>query len=65
MKEYLKEADENDLLILYEWTNDLEVRKNSFSDKKITLEEHKKWFFDKLKSLKTDMYIYIYMMVYQ
>ncbi len=60
MKNYLREADENDLIILYEWTNDSEVRKNSFSDKKIAFEEHKKWFFDKLKSVKTDMYVYIY-----
>lgn len=59
MKDYLRVADKNDLIILYEWTNDPEVRKNSFSDKKITLEEHNKWFYNKLKSKKTDRYIYI------
>ena len=58
MKDYLRVADKNDLIILYEWTNDPEVRKNSFSDKKITLEEHNKWFYNKLKSKKTDIYIY-------
>lgn len=60
MEEYLRFANENDLLMLYEWANDQQVRQNSFSANKITLDEHKKWFYDKLKSDKTDMYIYIY-----
>lgn len=59
MEEYLRFANENDLLMLYEWANDQQVRQNSFSANKITLDEHKKWFYDKLKSDKTDMYIYI------
>lgn len=60
MEEYLRFANENDLLMLYEWANDQKVRQNSFSTNKIKLDEHKRWFYDKLKSDKTDMYIYIY-----
>lgn len=60
MKEYLRAANENDMLMLYEWANDQKVRQNSFSTNKITLDEHKKWFYDKLRSDKTDMYIYMY-----
>lgn len=60
MEEYLRVANENDVLMIYEWANDAEVRQNSFSSKTISLDEHKKWFYDKLKSDKTDMYIYVY-----
>lgn len=60
MEGYLRNVSEDDVLLLYEWANDHDVRKNSFSTKRIPLHEHKKWFFDKLKTNKTDMYIYMY-----
>ncbi len=43
--------------MLYEWANDFECRKNAFSTEKISIEEHEKWFLEKVNSLKTDIFI--------
>lgn len=57
MNIYLKKASEKDCDLLYNWSNDELVRKNSFNENKIENEEHKKWFFDKISS--NDYIIYI------
>ena len=44
MKEYLREATKDDVDLLFKWTNDPAVRKNSFSSEKITYEEHTSWY---------------------
>lgn len=46
----LKPASENDLMCLFELSNDDLVRKNSFQSNKINLEDHKKWFIGKLNN---------------
>lgn len=59
MKEYkLVKANEDDCELLYRWTNEEEVRKNSFNTDKINYEDHVKWFMGKLNSLETFIYIF-------
>lgn len=59
MKGYLRKADENDMDLLFHWANESMVRKNSFSSKEISYEEHKKWYKNLLS--RTDCIQYIYM----
>ena len=40
----------NDLFLIYNWRNEKKVIKNSLSKKKITLNEHKTWFNQIMKS---------------
>ena len=47
----LRPAHENDCRLLWEWANDQEVRKASFSSTPIPWEEHKIWFAGKMKNL--------------
>lgn len=44
MKIYLRDVTEQDRDLLFQWANDEAVRKNSFSSKEITQEEHGRWF---------------------
>lgn len=60
MNEILRLATEDDIMLLYNWVNDYAVRASSFSNKKIMLEEHRKWFKDKINSEKSDIYIFIW-----
>lgn len=55
---YLKSASAEDLELLYIWANDDTVRENSFESSKITMEEHRAWFENKLQSDSCDMFIY-------
>lgn len=57
-KFYLKKAKEDDLLLLYEWANDKDVRNNSFSTSPVSLGTHKEWFYKKLNSVCCDIFIY-------
>ena len=43
-----KKADENDVMLVYNWSNDALVRKNSYNSDPIVLENHKKWFTSKI-----------------
>jgi UDP-2,4-diacetamido-2,4,6-trideoxy-beta-L-altropyranose hydrolase len=45
----LSPARPEDMMILFEWTNDPAVRENSFSQSPIPLEVHKIWFENKIK----------------
>lgn len=56
-KAVLREATENDVDIIYNWANDDEVRKNSFSTEKIAYEDHIKWYENALKSDNVKIYI--------
>lgn len=56
---YLREATEDDILLLYHWANDKEVRKNSFQTHTISIDEHKKWFENKIKSVNCNIYIFM------
>lgn len=43
-------AKEIDCLLYFKWANDPLVRKNAFNPEKIDLEDHKKWFSNKISS---------------
>jgi spore coat polysaccharide biosynthesis protein SpsF len=45
-----RKADIKDLILYFDWANDEEVRKNSYSQEKISLENHTYWFEKKVKS---------------
>lgn len=45
----IRPAKEEDLIPIYNLSNDNLVRKNSFKTEKIKLTDHKKWFIKKLK----------------
>ena len=40
----IRDITQKDSKDLFEWRNDFGSRKMSFENKKITLEEHEKWF---------------------
>lgn len=46
----LRPATMDDCLLLFQWANDSEVRKNSFHSEEIKLAEHEAWFNNKLNS---------------
>ncbi len=50
-------AKSSDMLDLFELANDDDVRKNSFNQEKIEIENHKKWFFEKLNDKNCVFYI--------
>lgn len=58
MDEKLVVATLDDMDLLYEWANDEEVRKNSFSTEKILYENHVKWFHRLLERDNCRQYIY-------
>lgn len=41
---YLRNSNSNDSNIIFKWSNEPYVRNNSFSKKKISKQEHHKWF---------------------
>lgn len=47
----------SDKLLLLEWSNDEDTRKNSFNSDIITIDAHEKWFINKINS--KDSYYYI------
>ena len=46
----IRDINHNDLQDLFVWRNNYESRKMSFETKKITLEEHQKWFRESIKN---------------
>ena len=40
--------NESDMRLIFDWSNDDEVRKNSFSSEKIKFEDHQRWFQKKI-----------------
>lgn len=53
----LREATERDCSLFFQWANDDQVRKNSFSPQKIELENHITWFNSKLKSEQSKLFV--------
>jgi len=53
----LRLAKKEDCFDYFQWINDPKVRKNSFISRKIKLNEHKKWFYKKIKNKKSKLYI--------
>ena len=57
MEFYLRKAGWGDADLLFAWANDKDVRKNSFSERQITYEEHKSWFRKKILDRDTQVYL--------
>ncbi|MHC2990957.1 glycosyltransferase [Pontibacter sp. HJ8] len=53
----LREASPDDLLLLFEWANDPEVRSRSFNPEPIPLENHTRWFQARLENPDTKIYL--------
>ena len=53
----LNRISEKDCELLFNWANDGDVRKNSFSSDKVLYEDHVKWFNNKIKSDKCIIFI--------
>lgn len=53
----LRQATEEDLLLVYEWNNAPEVRRQSFNSEPIPLANHQAWFRARLADKKTPIYI--------
>lgn len=54
---YLRQANSEDMLFLFDLANDPSSRANSFSTQPISLEEHERWFASKLA--EPNSYIFI------
>ncbi len=59
MKGYLRQANKDDMDLLFEWANEESVRRNSFSMRTISYEEHQRWFTQILAKTDCKQYIYI------
>ena len=57
-KEYLREAVEGDMSLLFKWVNDPLTRASAFHTKEISYEEHKKWFRSMMNDNDVLQYIY-------
>lgn len=55
-----RKAVEEDVMLVYEWANDPLVRQNSYDTKPILLEQHKKWFSNKIRDKNTLFIIALY-----
>ena len=44
-----RKANENDMMLYFNWTNDTSVRENSYQSEPISLENHQNWFYKKIK----------------
>lgn len=55
----LRQAEKADVNLIFEWANEKECRRNSFSSEKIEYQDHVQWFKDALES--DDLYLYILM----
>jgi len=53
----LREATSEDMQLLFEWTNDPEVRAQSFCSDPISLDTHQRWFSEKLKCANAQIWI--------
>lgn len=54
----IRKANENDLVLYFDWANDKTVRNNAISTKSISFSEHQRWFFEKLQNPSTFMYLF-------
>ena len=54
----IRKAQQSDVTILFDWTNDKQVRSQSYNTAPITFETHTKWFQQKLNDTGFIMYIF-------
>ena len=50
-------AEEKDVELLWQWANDPDVRRNSFSPEEIPIQRHREWFLRKIGSPATRIYV--------
>jgi RimJ/RimL family protein N-acetyltransferase len=53
-----RKAIENDMMLYFNWTNDTSVRENSYQSEPISLEDHQKWFYEKIKDESCFMIVF-------
>jgi len=53
----VREVNDKDLYDIFEWRNEIHSREMSINSDKIDLESHKNWFYKKLKSNSTFLFI--------
>ncbi len=53
-----RKATERDLMLYFDWANETDTRKNSFSSEKISLDTHKQWFLSKINDENACMIIF-------
>lgn len=56
----VRKATEADILITFQWTNDPELRRQSYNENTISEEEHSRWFRGKLTDPKCFIFIFQY-----
>ena len=56
---YLRDALKEDIDLLFQWTNEPMVRKNSFSQHNISFIEHQEWFNNIFENKNCKQYIFI------
>lgn len=54
---FLREATERDCSLFFQWANDDDVRRNSFSPRKVELQNHIAWFNNKLNSEQSKLFV--------
>ena len=52
-----RNAAKEDVMLVYKWSNDPLVRKNSYSSAAISLADHKQWYLERITSASTYFYI--------
>lgn len=53
-----RKANESDMMLYFDWTNDASVRENSYQSEPISLENHKNWFLNKINDANCLMAIF-------
>ena len=48
-----RKANSDDLIMVYNWSNDALVRQNSYESEPIKIEDHTKWFLDRIANKNT------------
>ena len=53
-----RKANESDLMLYFDWTNDETVRENSYKSEPISLENHSNWFKNKINDVDCMMLVF-------
>ena len=53
-----RKATEKDLMLYFEWANDVSVRENSYRSDAITIENHTNWFLNKIVDVQCLMLVF-------
>ena len=60
MNTFLKRACKQDCDLIFNWANDVSVRKNSFNSNELNYDEHVVWFDNKLHSNNSIIFLFYY-----